>query len=40
MANKKKRLVEQFDQIIENGDFEAFKGVFDKCEIRNTFSFW
>lgn len=33
MANKKKRLVEQFDQIIENGDFEAFKGVFDKCEI-------
>jgi len=33
MANKKKRLVEQFDLIIESGDFEAFKGVFDKCEI-------
>ena len=33
MAQKKKRLVEHFDLIIESGDFEAFKSVFDKCEI-------
>lgn len=33
MAQKKKRLVEHFDLIIEGGDFEAFKRVFDKCEI-------
>ena len=33
MAKKKKRLVEQFGQIVENGDFEEFKVVFDKCEI-------
>ena len=49
MAQKKKRLVEHFDLIIESGDFEAFKSVFEKCEIdakvpggkttRNAFSF-
>ena len=36
MAQKKKRLVEHFDLIIESGDFEAFKSVFDKCEIEAT----
>ena len=33
MAQKKKRLVENFDLIIKSGDFGAFKNVFEKCEI-------
>ena len=33
MAKKKKRLVEDFDQIIKSGDFEAFKNVFESCVI-------
>jgi hypothetical protein len=33
MAQKKKRLVDDFDLIIKSGDFEAFKSVFEKCEI-------
>lgn len=33
---KKKKLVENFQEIINSGDFEAFKSVFDKCEITAT----
>ena len=36
MAKKKKKLVDDFDQIIESGDLDAFKAVFDKCEITAT----
>ena len=32
---KKKKLVDNFQLIIDSGDFEAFKKVFDKCEISN-----
>ena len=33
---KKKELVENFQQIIDSGDLEAFKKVFDTCEISAT----
>lgn len=33
---KRKKLLEDFKQIIDSGDFEAFRGVFDKCEITAT----
>ena len=33
---KKKKLVDNFDLIIDSGDFEAFKSVFEKCEITAT----
>lgn len=33
MAKKRKTLVDNFQQIIDSGDIEAFKAVFDKCEI-------
>lgn len=33
---KKKKLTENFQEIIDSGDFEAFKGVFDQCEITAT----
>lgn len=33
---KRKTLVENFQEIIDSGDFEAFKKVFDKCEITAT----
>ena len=33
MAKKKKKLVDGFEAIIESGDLDAFKAVFDKCEI-------
>lgn len=33
---KKKKLVENFQEIIDSGDFELFKSVFDKCEIAAT----
>lgn len=33
---KKKKLVENFQEIIDSGDIEAFKSVFDKCEITAT----
>ena len=49
MSRKKKRLIEHFDLVIESGNFESFKKVFEKCEIdakipggkttRNAFSF-
>ena len=49
MSRKKKRLIEHFDLVIESGNFESFKNVFEKCEIdakipggkttRNAFSF-
>lgn len=33
---KKKKLVDNFQEIIDSGDFEAFKNVFEKCEITAT----
>ena len=33
---KKKELVENFQEIIDSGDMEAFKKVFDTCEISAT----
>ncbi len=33
---KKKKLVDNFKEIIDSGDFEAFKSVFEKCEITAT----
>lgn len=33
---KKKKLVENFQEIIDSGNFEAFMNVFDKCEISAT----
>ena len=33
---KKKKLVDNFQEIIDSGDFELFKSVFDKCEITAT----
>lgn len=33
---KRKKLVENFQLIIDSGDFEAFKSVFEKCEITAT----
>jgi len=33
---KKKKLVDNFQEIIDSGDFESFKKVFDKCEITAT----
>lgn len=33
---KKKKLVDNFQEIIDSGDFEAFKSVFEKCEITAT----
>ena len=33
---KRKKLVENFQEIIDSGDFEAFKSVFEKCEITAT----
>lgn len=36
MAKKRKTLVENFQEIIDSGDMDAFKAVFDKCEITAT----
>lgn len=36
MAAKKNKLVEGFEAIIDSGDLDAFKAVFDKCEITAT----
>ena len=33
---KRKTLLDNFKEIIDRGDFEAFKNVFDKCEITAT----
>ena len=33
---KRKTLLDNFKEIIDSGDFEAFKNVFDKCEITAT----
>ena len=33
---KRKKLVENFQEIIDSGDFETFKSVFEKCEITAT----
>lgn len=33
---KRKKLLENFKEIIDSGDFQAFKSVFDKCEITAT----
>lgn len=33
---KKKKLVDNFQEIIDSGDFEAFTNVFEKCEITAT----
>lgn len=33
---KKKKLVDNFQEIINSGDFEAFTSVFEKCEITAT----
>jgi len=33
---KRKKLVENFQEIIDSGDFQAFKSVFEKCEITAT----
>lgn len=33
---KKKKLVDDFQEIIDSGDFEAFRNVFVKCEITAT----
>lgn len=36
MAKKRKTLVDNMQEIIDSGDLEAFKAVFDKCEITAT----
>ena len=36
MAKKRKTLVDNMQEIIDSGDIEAFKEVFDKCEITAT----
>lgn len=36
MARKRKTLIENLQEIIDSGDLDAFKAVFDKCEISAT----
>ena len=36
MAKKRKTLVDNFQSIIDGGDLDSFKAVFDKCEITAT----
>ncbi len=35
-AKKRKILVDNMQEIIDSGDLDAFKAVFDKCEITAT----
>ena len=36
MAKKRKTLPEDFQEIIDSGDMDKFKAVFDKCEVSAT----
>ena len=34
MAKKRVSLTDNFEEVLKAGDFEAFKAIYDKCELN------